>query len=216
MDLHGAGLERMLRTRRARETARASSRMGRDELGRESARAVRPASTGSRSACQPGARDSALPSARSDGASGVIEHSGRSRAVAPATRTGHGCGSKAEAMKETGRGALCIKHAPDVASLIIEGAGEKRVCPHRNAAGLRFVMNEASRSFVRAATVRPAAHRSRPAKCAAGNCARPPAPAGPVTHKLMCACDACAILFGNQGNRYKRVPRRIRFLRISA
>jgi hypothetical protein len=35
----------------------------------------------------------------------------------------------------------------------------------------------------------------------------------PITHKLMCACDACSILFSNQGQtKYKRVPRRIRFL----
>ena len=35
----------------------------------------------------------------------------------------------------------------------------------------------------------------------------------PVNRKLICACDACAILFGNQGQtKYKRVPRRIRFL----
>jgi len=35
----------------------------------------------------------------------------------------------------------------------------------------------------------------------------------PISRKLMCACDACAILFNNQGQtKYKRVPRRIRFL----
>ena len=35
----------------------------------------------------------------------------------------------------------------------------------------------------------------------------------PVGRKLLCACDACAILFSNQGQtKYKRVPRRIRFL----
>ena len=35
----------------------------------------------------------------------------------------------------------------------------------------------------------------------------------PISRKLMCACDACAILFSNQGQtKYKRVPRRIRFL----
>ena len=35
----------------------------------------------------------------------------------------------------------------------------------------------------------------------------------PVSRKLMCACDACAILFSSQGQtKYKRVPRRIRFL----
>jgi hypothetical protein len=35
----------------------------------------------------------------------------------------------------------------------------------------------------------------------------------PVSRKLICACDACAILFSNQGQtKYKRVPRRVRFL----
>jgi hypothetical protein len=35
----------------------------------------------------------------------------------------------------------------------------------------------------------------------------------PVTRKLICACDACAILFNSQGQtKYKRVPRRVRFL----
>jgi hypothetical protein len=35
----------------------------------------------------------------------------------------------------------------------------------------------------------------------------------PVSRKLICACDACAILFSSQGGtKYKRVPRRIRFL----
>jgi Family of unknown function (DUF5947) len=35
----------------------------------------------------------------------------------------------------------------------------------------------------------------------------------PVSRKLICACDACAILFSSQGQtKYKRVPRRIRFL----
>lgn len=35
----------------------------------------------------------------------------------------------------------------------------------------------------------------------------------PIGRKLVCACDACAILFGSQGQtKYKRVPRRIRLL----
>jgi hypothetical protein len=35
----------------------------------------------------------------------------------------------------------------------------------------------------------------------------------PISRKLICACDACAILFSNQGQtKYKRVPRRVRFL----
>jgi hypothetical protein len=34
-----------------------------------------------------------------------------------------------------------------------------------------------------------------------------------VSRKMICACDACAILFSNQGQtKYKRIPRRIRFL----
>jgi Family of unknown function (DUF5947) len=35
----------------------------------------------------------------------------------------------------------------------------------------------------------------------------------PATRKLICACDACAILFSNSGAKYKRVPRQVRFLR---
>ena len=35
----------------------------------------------------------------------------------------------------------------------------------------------------------------------------------PVNRKIVCACDACAILFSSQGQtKYKRVPRRVRFL----
>jgi Fe-S cluster biogenesis protein NfuA len=35
----------------------------------------------------------------------------------------------------------------------------------------------------------------------------------PSSRKLLCACDACAILFGSQGEmKYRRVPRRIRFM----
>jgi Family of unknown function (DUF5947) len=49
-------------------------------------------------------------------------------------------------------------------------------------------------------------------------CSRPLAPGHqhllePVGRKLVCACDACAILFDNRGAaKYKRIPRRIRFL----
>ncbi len=35
----------------------------------------------------------------------------------------------------------------------------------------------------------------------------------PSSRKLVCACDPCAILFSNQEGKYRRVPRRIRFLR---
>ncbi len=35
----------------------------------------------------------------------------------------------------------------------------------------------------------------------------------PINRKVACACDACAILFHSQGTtKYKRVPRRVRFL----
>lgn len=35
----------------------------------------------------------------------------------------------------------------------------------------------------------------------------------PANRKLICACDACSILFSGQGNlKYKRVPRRVRYL----
>ena len=35
----------------------------------------------------------------------------------------------------------------------------------------------------------------------------------PTSRQLVCSCDACAILFsGDQSKRYRRVPRRIRFL----
>lgn len=34
------------------------------------------------------------------------------------------------------------------------------------------------------------------------------------SRRLICSCDACAVLFNNQGQtKYKRVPRRVRFLR---
>lgn len=36
----------------------------------------------------------------------------------------------------------------------------------------------------------------------------------PAARKLICSCDACAILFsGHSGAKYKRVPREVRFLR---
>src|SRR5208282_1576807 len=36
----------------------------------------------------------------------------------------------------------------------------------------------------------------------------------PASHKLICACGACAILFdGQAGGKYKRVPRSVKFLR---
>ena len=36
----------------------------------------------------------------------------------------------------------------------------------------------------------------------------------PANRRLICACDACAILFeGQSGTKYKRVPRRVLYLR---
>src|ERR1700685_2893058 len=36
----------------------------------------------------------------------------------------------------------------------------------------------------------------------------------PVVRKLMCSCDACAVLFSQRGEtKYKRVPRRVCFLK---
>jgi hypothetical protein len=34
----------------------------------------------------------------------------------------------------------------------------------------------------------------------------------PASRKLECACDACAILFGGDRQKYRRVPRRVRFI----
>lgn len=34
----------------------------------------------------------------------------------------------------------------------------------------------------------------------------------PVSRKLVCSCDACALLFSNNKLKYRRIPRRIRFL----
>ena len=35
----------------------------------------------------------------------------------------------------------------------------------------------------------------------------------PISRKLMCACDACAMLFSNRSDaKYKRVPRDVRLL----
>jgi hypothetical protein len=49
--------------------------------------------------------------------------------------------------------------------------------------------------------------------CAAAIAEEHPHLIEPATRKLACACDACALLFDRQdGGRYRRVPRRIRFL----
>jgi hypothetical protein len=61
--------------------------------------------------------------------------------------------------------------------------------------------------------------RKRPAVERCEMCARelPPEHAHlvePANRKLVCACDACAILFdGQSGSKFKRVPRRVLFLR---
>jgi hypothetical protein len=34
----------------------------------------------------------------------------------------------------------------------------------------------------------------------------------PAVRRLLCACEACAVLFSGQAGRYKRVPRRVRLL----
>lgn len=34
----------------------------------------------------------------------------------------------------------------------------------------------------------------------------------PASRKLLCACEACGILFSNQESKYRRVPKRIRYL----
>jgi len=49
--------------------------------------------------------------------------------------------------------------------------------------------------------------------CSAALCADHQHLLEPVARRLICACEACAILFSDQGQtKYKRVPRRIRFL----
>ncbi len=45
--------------------------------------------------------------------------------------------------------------------------------------------------------------------CSAEVCAEHPHLIEPASRKLLCACDACAILFSGMGTRYKRVPRRV-------
>jgi hypothetical protein len=45
--------------------------------------------------------------------------------------------------------------------------------------------------------------------CSAEVAAEHPHLIEPGTHKLLCSCNACAILFGGMGTKYKRVPRRV-------
>jgi hypothetical protein len=61
--------------------------------------------------------------------------------------------------------------------------------------------------------VRPRQEAERCALCAAGIAAEHQHLIEPVERRLVCCCDACAILFsGNPGARYRRVPRRVELL----
>src|SRR5262249_3792652 len=61
--------------------------------------------------------------------------------------------------------------------------------------------------------VRPRAVRERGALCSAELADDHSHLLEMSTRRLACACEPCAILFGNQdGARYRRVPRRVRFL----
>ena len=53
-----------------------------------------------------------------------------------------------------------------------------------------------------------------------GLCRQPLAPhhdhlIDPRTRRLVCSCQACAILFNNPAAQYKRVPKQVRFLPIA-
>ena len=62
-------------------------------------------------------------------------------------------------------------------------------------------------------TLRGLMGRSRPSErcelCSAGLFGEHEHLIEPGTRKLMCTCEACSILFGNKGTKYKRVPRRV-------
>jgi hypothetical protein len=61
--------------------------------------------------------------------------------------------------------------------------------------------------------VRPRAPRERCELCDADLADEHPHLVEVASRRLACACDACAILFAGQvGTRYRRVPRRVRFL----
>lgn len=61
--------------------------------------------------------------------------------------------------------------------------------------------------------IRPRANVERCELCSAAVAAAHQHLLEPLSRKLVCACDACALLFGNQGGgKYRRVPRRIRSL----
>jgi hypothetical protein len=61
--------------------------------------------------------------------------------------------------------------------------------------------------------VRPRAVRERCELCDAELAADHPHLVEPSTRRMVCACDACAILFSSQsGARFRRVPRRVRYL----
>jgi hypothetical protein len=60
---------------------------------------------------------------------------------------------------------------------------------------------------------RPRAVRERCELCDAGLASHHSHLIEPATRRLLCACDACAMLFGGQAQaRYRRVPRRVRYL----
>lgn len=62
--------------------------------------------------------------------------------------------------------------------------------------------------------VRPRAVRERCELCDAGLADEHCHMVETASRRLVCACDACAILFSNQGGgKYRRVPRRVRLLR---
>jgi hypothetical protein len=65
-------------------------------------------------------------------------------------------------------------------------------------------------------TLRQFVRRERPLEqcelCSAGLAAVHPHLIEVAQHKVVCACEACAILFSGQGVKFKRVPRRVRSL----
>jgi hypothetical protein len=65
-------------------------------------------------------------------------------------------------------------------------------------------------------TLRQFARRERPVErcelCSVGLSPSHPHLIEPARRKILCTCDACAILFSGQGVKFKRVPRRVRSL----
>jgi Fe-S cluster biogenesis protein NfuA len=124
MDLHGAGLERMLELAGSGENgAGVVSRMGRDEL------------VGSLLVLyglHPLNLDARVGQALDDVRARLRAQTGEVQLLSirdgavhlRINATGHGCGSNAETMKETIEEAV-YRYAPDVTSLTIDGAGAK-------------------------------------------------------------------------------------------